>query len=432
MPVTFIHTADLHLGSRLNAVGAESDKIQKRLQNATYSAFENIVDACIEEDVDFLVISGDVYDEDSRSVKANQFLADQMEILQEEDIEAYIIHGNHDPTGNGEEFIELPDNAHVFNSEESEKIGHNEDVEIIGQSYSTRHEGRKMIPSFNPDTSKISVGLLHTELDPDNKGYVPVSLDELTEKNIDYWALGHIHQTQVYEDKIAAYPGITQGRHIEEKGVGGCLKVELEENSSPELEFIPVSPISWREQKIDIEENNLQNLTDIEGKASNIAKNSEADFEKIEGQGLHVKNNSFDLEGFIYRWKMKGRGEVHSQLEDNDSVEVLRDNLRDKSFSFRPFVWTEEIKNRSRPQLPEIDDIEENEVIRGFEDLISEFEEDSEINQELKNATGKIWKETDDEANIKEKRLALTDEKLDELVERAEEKLKDELLRRTV
>jgi len=430
--VTFIHAADPHLGSRLNTVGAESGKMQKKLQKSTYSAFENIIEACIDEGVDFLVLSGDIYDEDSRSVKANQFLADQMEILQEEGIEAYVIHGNHDPTGSGEEFIELPDNVHVFKSDESEKLEYNNDVEVIGQSYSTRHERRKMVPSFDPDDSKISVGLLHTELDPDNTDYVPVSLDELTEKNIDYWALGHIHQTKIYEDNIAAYPGIPQGRHIEEQGVGGCLKVEISENSTPELEFIPVSPISWREQKMDIEENDFQNLTDIEDEASSVAKNSEPDFEKIESQGLSVKTDDFDLEGFIYRWSIQGRGKVHSQLEDEESIEILRDNLRDKSFSFRPFVWTEEVKDRSRPQLPDIDDVEENEVIQGFEELINEIEEDSEVKRELKNKSGKIWKETDDEENVKEERLALTDEKLDELVERAEEKLKDELLRRTV
>lgn len=432
MVIEFIHTADLHLGSRLNTVGAESGKMQKKLQQSTYSAFENIVEACIEEDVDFLVISGDIYDEDSRSVKANQFLAEQMKKLHEEGIEAYIIHGNHDPVNSGEEFIEMPDNVHVFDSEESEKIDYNDEIEIIGQSYSTRHERRKMVPSFNPDNSKISIGLLHTELDPDNTDYVPVSLDELTEKNIDYWALGHIHQTQVYEDNIAAYPGIPQGRHIMEKGVGGCLKVEISENSSPVLEFIPVSPISWREQKIDIEENDFQNLTDIEDEASNIAKNSEADFEEIESQGLSVKSDGFELEGFIYRWKIEDRGSIHSQLEDDESIEVLRDNLRNKSFSFRPFVWTEEIKDRSRPLLPEIEDIEENEVIQGFEELANEIEEGSEVKQELKKESGKIWRETDDEDNVKEERLALTEDKFDELVERAEEKLKDELLRRTV
>lgn len=428
MSTTFIHTADLHLGSRLNTVGAESQRMQKRLKNATYSAFENIVNACIDEDVDFLVISGDIYDEDSRSVKANQFLAKQMERLEEEGIQAYIIHGNHDPMDEGEEFVDLPENVHVFGSEEPKAIDFNDKVEIIGQSYRSKHERRKMAPSFKPSNSKTSIGLLHTELDPENEDYVPVSLDDLEQKNIDYWALGHIHQTKIYGDNLAAYPGIPQGRHIEEKGIGGCLKVEIDDNDA-QIDFLPVSLISWREERIYVEEGEVRNLTDIENKVDEIVGDIEVEFEDLE---IEIDMSDFDLEGYILRWILEGHSEVHSQFEDSGAVEVLKNNLRDSLGSRRPFIWTEEIKDRTRPPIPNIEEVKDNDVIEGFRELVEEIEEDNEFQEMLRSEIGEAWKEVEDKEDVKDHQLALTEEKFDELIDRAEEKLEDELLRRTV
>ena len=401
--------------------------MQERLKNATYSAFENIVDTCIEEDVEFLVISGDIYDEDSRSVEANQFLAEQMERLEEEGIQAYIIHGNHDPMNEGEEFVDLPENTYVFGAEDADIIEYNDDVEIIGQSYRTKHERRKMAPGFNPSSSKISIGLLHTELDPEDDDYVPVSLNDLEDNDVDYWALGHIHQTEVLGDNLAAYPGIPQGRHIEEKGIGGCLKVEINGNDT-QLEFIPVSPISWREEEIDVEEDELENLSDIEKKASEIADNIEARFDNLE---IDVDGEGFELEGYIFRWILQGHSEVHTQFEDNNSIGVLKNNLRDSLASRRPFIWTEEIKDRTRSPIPDIEDVEENEVIQRFQELAEEVEEDDGFRENLKSEAGVAWKEVEDKEEAKGDQLALTEEKLDELINRAEEKLEDELLRRT-
>jgi DNA repair exonuclease SbcCD nuclease subunit len=428
----FIHTADLHLGSRLSTVGAESEEMQEKLQNATYSAFENIVDACIEEDVDFLVISGDLYDEDSRSVKANQFLANQMKKLQEQCIDAYIIHGNHDPMDKGEDFVNMPENVHVFDSEDPEVVDHNNEIEILGQSYRSRHETRKMVPHYNPDVSKISIGLLHTDLDPDNKDYVPVSLQDLENEEVDYWALGHIHETKIFEDNLAAYPGIPQGRHIEEKGVGGCLKVEVSKNSSTEVEFVPVSSICWREHEIDLEEGEYSKKHHIKSEIEEKVDGLEADFEKIEDKGLSVKYDGFELNQFIYRWFLKGRTEAHDRLKEENTAELLKQDLRNKLSSFKPLVWTEEVKIQTRPSLPNVGDIEDNDVIDGFEELVEQSESEPDFKEDLKSEAGKVWKETDNKESVREKELALTNHKLNELIDRAEKRLKDELLKRTV
>jgi 3',5'-cyclic AMP phosphodiesterase CpdA len=58
----FIHTADLHLDSPLRGLSAYADAPAERLRTATRDAFQNLVTQAIDEQVDFMVIAGDVYD----------------------------------------------------------------------------------------------------------------------------------------------------------------------------------------------------------------------------------------------------------------------------------------------------------------------------------------------------------------------------------
>jgi len=79
MSVSFLHTADLHLGSQLKTQHQGSSQSSDVLDSAVYAAVERLFDVALEEDVDFVIVAGDLYDEDSRSVKANAFLSDQFE-----------------------------------------------------------------------------------------------------------------------------------------------------------------------------------------------------------------------------------------------------------------------------------------------------------------------------------------------------------------
>lgn len=97
--IRFIHTGDLHLGSPLKAVGEISERLKKSLIESSYTAIKNIVDAALEHNVDFVLMCGDIYDNEARSVKGNRFLTGQMKRLDDKNIPVFIIYGNHDPIG---------------------------------------------------------------------------------------------------------------------------------------------------------------------------------------------------------------------------------------------------------------------------------------------------------------------------------------------
>jgi DNA repair exonuclease SbcCD nuclease subunit len=70
---TFIHTADLHLDSPFVGLGRFTDghsTVAELLREATFKAFDSVVNVCIREKANFLLIAGDIYDGADRSLQA--------------------------------------------------------------------------------------------------------------------------------------------------------------------------------------------------------------------------------------------------------------------------------------------------------------------------------------------------------------------------
>lgn len=62
MAYRFVHTADIHLDSPLRSLALRDSDLAGLIGNATRRAFVRIVDLCLEEQVDGLLIAGDLYD----------------------------------------------------------------------------------------------------------------------------------------------------------------------------------------------------------------------------------------------------------------------------------------------------------------------------------------------------------------------------------
>ena len=69
----FVHAADLHLDSPFTGIRSEApEHVAGALYKATFDAYEKIIDLCISERVDALLVAGDVYDGADRSLRAQQ------------------------------------------------------------------------------------------------------------------------------------------------------------------------------------------------------------------------------------------------------------------------------------------------------------------------------------------------------------------------
>src|SRR5580658_7072155 len=90
------------------------------IRNATRRAFEKVLDAAIAEQVDFLIIAGDLYDTGLKSFESALFFNKQMARLKDAGIDVYLIYGNHDAASKLIKQLRPTSNVHVFRASEAQ------------------------------------------------------------------------------------------------------------------------------------------------------------------------------------------------------------------------------------------------------------------------------------------------------------------------
>lgn len=269
--ITFIHCADLHLDSPFQGFFDLQEDMLKEVRDSTFQSFERVIDQAIQQRVDFVLIVGDVFDQDGRSLKAQVRLRKGFEKLNEYGIEVFLSHGNHDHLGGSFYSIEFPDNVHIFSGENVTSFPFYKDGEKLAEIYGFSYEQKAVTQpkgvEFTPSSEDVfHIGMLHGSLasNTDHDVYAPFRIEELIERGMDYWALGHIHKRQLLsEDPPLVYSGNIQGRHRNEAGEKGCYHVELTPYSHT-LTFLPTQVIRFETRTKDIE--NTETLLDLEQK----------------------------------------------------------------------------------------------------------------------------------------------------------------------
>src|SRR5690606_23698300 len=94
--ITFIHAADLHLDSPFKGLTNLPGHLFQEIKDSTFQALTHLVEAAIEYEVDFVLITGDLFDNEKQSLKAQIHLRKAFERLQKHRISVYISYGNHD------------------------------------------------------------------------------------------------------------------------------------------------------------------------------------------------------------------------------------------------------------------------------------------------------------------------------------------------
>ena len=236
------------MGSLLH-IGGESYPLPwSRLHCCHHGRVCRVCHAALKNRVDFVVVSGDLYDREARSLKAMSFFAEKCRLLEEAGIPVLVIAGNHDPLKEKQDLIRVPDNVKVLRGNRPEIVEipgpkGNSVARVIGQSYQSGSLDKGIHFDYKvPDRELWNIALLHTQLEAPSSRYIPCSLTQLKEMpDIHYWALGHIHRYRSFSDDIPfiAYPGIPQGRDFGETGRGGCILAGLDPFGQSEISFIP-------------------------------------------------------------------------------------------------------------------------------------------------------------------------------------------------
>lgn len=266
--IRFIHCADLHLDSPYSGLHHLPESILQDIKESTFLAFERIIEFAIDENVDFVLFVGDLFDQQSSSLKSLMRLKHGLNLLNEHNINAYISFGNHDFGMHDKLNFNMPPNTYLFTSE---KVSHFvfekkplTKVYIYSFSYEERSVTHKKVNEYKRMSDDgLHIGMLHGSIQSNNEHdqYAPFLIEDLKKANFDYWALGHIHQRDILmKDPYAVYPGNIQGRHMKETGEKGCYLVELDEHETS-LTFHPVQNIIFNEIELDL--GNIQHSQQI-------------------------------------------------------------------------------------------------------------------------------------------------------------------------
>ena len=336
----FVHAADLHLDSPFKGLRAVApDHVANALYNATFNAYENIVELCITEKVDALLVAGDVYDGADRSLRAQRKFVDGLERLHAAGIRSFVCHGNHDPLDGWEARLTYPPGCYRFGSEFEAVPVFEADpgrAVIHGISYPRRDVTENLVSRLGRvDPGPFSIGLLHTNVgnDPGHAPYAPCSLIDLRQAGIDYWALGHIHTRQILHERDPAvvYPGNPQGRHLNETGARGVYLVEVDDGDNVRPEFRAVDSIRWERLTVDIG-----------------AQETEQDLLDALHRGMQRALDAAADRSVIVRVTLFGRGKLDRFLRQANTVGDLVEQINDAWVGRTPFLWCERIEDQTR------------------------------------------------------------------------------------
>jgi DNA repair protein SbcD/Mre11 len=402
----FLHTADLHLDSPFKGMSNVPDRIFRQIKESTFHAFDKVIECAIKEKVDFVLIVGDLFDDSSRSLKAQLKLVKSLEKLNQHNIQAFICFGNHDYLGGDFFNLDFPDNVHVFMEEgvthfpfykEGEHVAN-----IYGFSYEERAVTKPKVKEYELTSDPVyHIGMLHGSLatNIDHDVYAPFRLSDFDRSRMDYWALGHIHKREsLLTSPPVIYPGNIQGRHIKETGDKGVYIITLESNGC-EFSFKPTHHIRFEQVEIDARE--CQQLDELE-QLITIKKN---EIREQYGQSiirLHVDVEEAKLESITH-----------------DMMVELMDIVNEREEEEKRWVWIEEVKLNKRSSW-NIDELKKGKHFTG--ELLRVIEATNNPSIYVKDIT--------DHRDIRKFLDPFTQEEMEEIVKNAQQILMEELMRR--
>jgi exonuclease SbcD len=271
----FLHASDIHLGFPL---GALADSAQLNADARTelialmQKSFENLISLAVEEQVLFVVLAGDIYDNLDRQEALQGLFRRGLEVLNEADIPVFMVHGNHDPlTKNLKWRRPLPPNVHTFQPDEPHEYtvvsGPDGEIRVAGVSFGASAVPENLANRFSSlpaEHKRWRVGVLHTSLGGNSahETYAPCSVDDLRDAPVGYWALGHIHlrsdNNPLGPGRWWAYPGNLQGRSFKpsECHPKGALLVEVMRDGFGQPEFRELDTVRFLNLSVPVDEAN--------------------------------------------------------------------------------------------------------------------------------------------------------------------------------
>jgi len=246
----FLQLADLRLELPCGGLSEVPDAFRETLLDAPFRAFERTIELGIEQQVDFVVLSGQTCDVLRSGPRAALFLEQQLQRLTDKNIPLYWAAGPRDPVWDEGLDVNWPKNIRVFPRTHAETVmfeRHGVPVaRLVGRSgeASAWHLNDHVITESPVFT--IGLGLL-PPAQPDGKRW-----------DVDYWCLhggataNKAQPLPEVQDVWFHDCGTPQGRNFNETGIYGCSLVTISEERKVRIRECAADCVRYLEENISL------------------------------------------------------------------------------------------------------------------------------------------------------------------------------------
>lgn len=247
--IKILHTGDFHIGSSRSGVSSGRAELK--------NTFIRVINICKAENIDFLLISGDLFDTPFPDTETSEEIIEAMSQIPETVIA--ISPGNHDYICPGSVWLknQFPDNVIIFTSFMEYYDFTEKNVRLFGAAFTDRFERIPLLSADIPvSESMINLCVLHgqTVSALGESEYNPIPIGMITECGFDYLALGHIHKPSEIQKSgktFYSYCGCPDGRGFDEDGSRGVYIGTIEKGKC-NLEYTELSSRKYIIETLDI------------------------------------------------------------------------------------------------------------------------------------------------------------------------------------
>ena len=322
-PFRFIHATGLHLDQPLLAAGGLSGEDRHLVEDATLRAFGNLIDTCLSEQVEFLLLTGDAFDAPTKSLRARRALETGLARLSEHKIPVIIMPGSIDPPAAWRK-LKLPSQATVFLGEDDEPVRLTRDGKPLAVIYSVANaqfdDSHRRAPSFTRKKNGFRIGLVGAGTAVQFDGNTPRPLAEpksptgpaaavqaAIAAELDYLALGSGERGQLkFKEGIGHCPGDLQPRSPESTGPSGFSLVDVRSEGSCQCRLIPAAPVRYENVNVEVGPD-----LSFDGLVEKMS------LSLLEHEALPSE------ELWLVRWTLRGCGELFNSLADRKRQDEL-------------------------------------------------------------------------------------------------------------
>tara|TARA_Y100000034_G_scaffold39094_2_gene48166 strand:- start:2749 stop:3984 length:1236 start_codon:yes stop_codon:yes gene_type:complete len=267
----FAHMADCHIGSWKD----------QKLRDISLKAFSKSIDKCIEQQVDFVLIAGDLFNTSLPAIDRLKQVTIKLKQLKDKEIPVYTIPGSHDFSPSGKTMLSVLEKAGLIinvvngNVTEDKRLKLRFTIDTKTNAKITGMLGKKgmlekkyyeqLITENLEQEQGYKIFMFHSaidELKPKELEKIRTQPLSLLPKSFNYYAAGHVHYIKEFDidgyGKIV-YPGAlfpNNFRELEQFSCGGFYIVEYDpetKNTNLKYEQIKI----YNHQSIIIESHHL-------------------------------------------------------------------------------------------------------------------------------------------------------------------------------